>query len=85
MLFYVVMKPDKTPVETPFLSMGEAQQEIEAIEPDVLRRNHYVIYPISKLSDLRDINVKPCESIVLEKFDGEYVGQAPVEVIERKL
>jgi RecG-like helicase len=84
MLFYVVMKPDRTPVETPFLTQTEAQQEIEAIEPDVLKRNHYVIYPISQLSDLRDISVKPCETITLEKFDGEFVGQAPVEVIERK-
>lgn len=85
MLFYVVMKPDKTPVETPFLSQSAAQDAIGALEPDVMKQSNYVIYPISKLSDLRDINVKPCETATIEKYDGEYVGQAPVEVIERKL
>lgn len=84
MLFYVVMKPDKKPVERPFLSQTDAQAEIERIEPDLLERNKYVIYPISQLSDLRDISVRPVEVVTLEKFDGEYVGQAPVEVIERK-
>jgi hypothetical protein len=81
-LFYVVLKPDKTPLQTPFLTMAEAQKEIEAVEPDVLERSKYQIHPISQLSDLRQLSVKPCEKITIEKFDGEYVGQEPVEVIE---
>lgn len=82
MLFYVVLKPDKTPLQTPFLTMADAQSEIDAVEPDVLERSKYQIHPISQLSDLRQLSVKPCEKITIEKFDGEYVGQAPVEVIE---
>lgn len=81
LLFYVVIKPDKKPLETPFLTMQQAQTAIEAIEPDPLERNHYAIHPISQLSDLRVLNVTPNEKITLEKFDGEYVGQSPVEVI----
>jgi hypothetical protein len=81
-LFYVVLKPDKKPIETPFLTMADAQAAIEAAEPDIVKQSLYRIAPISQLSDLRDISVKPCEKIKLEKFDGEYVGQAPVEVIE---
>jgi hypothetical protein len=81
-LFYVVLKPDKTPVDSPFLDMKSAQDEIDKIEPDPVVRSKYQIHPISQLSDLRQIGVKPCEKITLEKFDGEYVGQAPVEVIE---
>jgi hypothetical protein len=84
-LFYVVLKPDKTPLQTPFLSMADAQQEIDAVEQDVLERSKYQIHPISQLSDLRQLSVKPCEKITIEKFDGEYVGQAPVEVIEFNL
>jgi hypothetical protein len=84
-LFYVVLKPDKTPLQTPFLSMADAQQEIDAVEPDMLKRSKYQIHPISQLSDLRQLSVKPCEKITIEKFDGEYVGQAPVEVIEFNL
>lgn len=82
MLFYVVLKPDKTPVETPFLTQPDAQAAIEALEPDILVQGKYQIHPISQLSDLRLLSVKPCEKIKLEKFDGEYVGQEPVEVIE---
>jgi hypothetical protein len=84
-LFYVVLKPDKTPLQTPFLTMADAQKEIEAVEPGVLERSKYQIHPISQLSDLRQLSVKPCEKITIEKFDGEYVGQAPVEVIEFNL
>jgi hypothetical protein len=84
-LFYVVLKPDKTPLQTPFLTMKQAQDEIDAVEPVLLERSKYQIHPISQLSDLRQLSVKPCEKIRVEKFDGEYVGQAPVEVIEFNL
>lgn len=82
MLFYVVLKPDKTPVDAPFLDMKSAQDEIDQLEPDAVKRSAYQIHPISQLSDLRQIGVRPCEKIRIEKFDGDYVGQAPVEVIE---
>jgi hypothetical protein len=81
-LFYVVIKPDKTPVESPFLDMKSAQDEIERIEPDITLRSQYQIHPISQLSDLRQLSVRPCEKITIEKFNGEYVGQVAVEVIE---
>jgi hypothetical protein len=84
-LFYVVLKPDKTPLQSPFLTMADAQQEIDAIEPDILERSKYQIHPISQLSDLRQLSVKPCEKITIEKFDGDYVGQPPVEVLEFNL
>lgn len=82
MLFFVVLKPDKKPLETPFLTMADAQQGIAALEPDVLEQSKYQIHPIHQWSDLRQLSVKPMEKVKLEKFDGEYVGQAPVEVIE---
>jgi hypothetical protein len=81
-LFYVVLRPDKTPLQTPFLEMGRAQQAIRDEEPDPIAQSKYQIHPISQLSDLRLLNVKPCEKVILEKFDGEYVGQPPVEVVE---
>lgn len=84
LLFYCVLKPDKKPLETPFLTMQAAQEAVAAIEPDIIEQGKYRICPISKLSDLRDLNVRPCETVVIEKFDGEYVGQAPVEVVEFK-
>lgn len=82
MLFYVVLKPDKKPLETPFLTQADAQQAIAEVEPDIVKQSQYQIHPISQLSDLRQLSVQPREKIKLEKFDGEYVGQAPVEVIE---
>lgn len=82
LMFYVVLKPDKKPIETPFLDMASAQQAIAEVEPDIVRQAQYTIHPISQLSDLRQLSVRPCEKVKLEKFDGEYVGQEPVEVIE---
>lgn len=82
MLFYVVLKPDKTPMQAPFIDMASAQTEIDRVEADLLKRNEYQIHAISQLSDLKYLNVSYTEKVTIAKFDGEYVGQAPVEVFE---
>ncbi len=83
-MFYVVLKPDKTPMESPFLVMADAQTAIAEAEPDIVLQGKYSIHPIHNLSDLKALGVKHRETVTIEKFDGEYVGQAPVEVIEFK-
>jgi hypothetical protein len=83
-MFFVVLKPDKTPMETPFATMSDAQVSIEAAEPDLVGRSRYQIHPVHNLSDLKSLSVKHRETVTIEKFDGEYVGQAPVEVVEFK-
>lgn len=79
---YVVLRPDKTPMAEPFVNMADAQKAIAALEPDVIAQGAYQIHPITSFEDLKRLNVKPMEKVRLEKFDGEYVGQAPVEVVE---
>jgi hypothetical protein len=81
---YVVVKPDQTLIKEGFASMTSAQEAIEAIEQDVIARNQYAIHPINDTDDARQFGAKVNGKIVLERFNGEYVGQAPVEVIERK-
>lgn len=81
-MFFVVLKPDKTPMESPFMTMADAQAEIARVEPDIVLQSNYRIHPIHNLSDLKALNVKHRETVVIEKFDGEFVGQAPVEVVE---
>jgi hypothetical protein len=71
-------------MESPFMTMGEAQQAIAAVEPDIVLQGKYSIHPIHNLSDLKSLGVKHRETVTIEKFDGEYVGQAPVEVVEFK-
>jgi hypothetical protein len=83
-MFFVVLKPDKTPMETPFLTMGDAQKAVAAVEPDIVLQSNYRIHPIHNLSDLKSLGVKHRETVIVEKFDGEYVGQEPVEVVEFK-
>lgn len=83
-MFFVVLKPDKTPLESPFMTMAAAQDAIAAAEPDIVLQSNYRIHPIHNLSDLKSLGVKHRETVVIEKFDGEYVGQAPVEVVEFK-
>lgn len=81
-MFYVVLRPDKTPMQSPFLDTTTAQTAIAAEEPDVLKQAKYQIHPIHKLDDLKTLHVKHRETVRIEKFDGDYVGQAPVEVVE---
>ncbi len=83
-MFFVVLKPDKTPMEAPFMSMADAQAAIAVAEPDIVLQSKYQIHPIHQLSDLKSLAVKHRETVVIEKFDGEYVGQPPVEVVEFK-
>lgn len=81
-MLYVVLRPDKTPLSEPFLDMGEAQRAIEHLESDTKVRETYQIHPISGPADAEALKIKVIETWTLEKFDGEYVGQAPVEVVE---
>lgn len=83
-MFYVVLKPDKTPMESPFMTMADAQAAVAQAEPDIVLQSNFRIHPIHNLSDLKALSVTQRETVVIEKFDGEYVGQAPVEVIEFK-
>lgn len=82
MLLYVVLKPDKTPLPAPYLSMADAQIAIAEIEPDVLAQAAYQIHPIASPADAERLKIKVQIDWKLEKFDGEYVGQAPTEVLE---
>jgi hypothetical protein len=79
---FVVLKPDKTPIETPFLDMASAQQAIAAVEPDVIEQGKYQIHPIRDPGDADRLKLKVIVDWKLEKFDGEFVGQPPVEVLE---
>lgn len=82
--FYVVLRPNKTPVETPFLNMVAAQEEIKKLEPDEILQSRWQIHPIHNLNELKSLGVKHRETVSIAKFDGEYVGQEPVEVVEFK-
>lgn len=79
---FVVLKPDKTPLPAPYLSMADAQTAIAKIEPDILVQSTYQIHPLQSSQDAERLRIKVNVSWTLEKFDGEYVGQAPLEVLE---
>lgn len=83
-MFFVVLKPDKTPMESPFMTMADAQAAVAQAEPDIVLQSNYRIHPIHQISELKTLGVKHRETVTIEKFDGEYVGQPPVEVIEFK-
>jgi hypothetical protein len=80
-LGYAALKPDKTPLGI-YPDMTSAQQAIAIDEPDVLKQALYQIHPISVPSDADALKLKINIHYRLEKFDGDYVGQAPVEVLE---
>jgi hypothetical protein len=82
-MYFAVLKPDKTPIPDIFPDMSAAQRAIEELESCPIAQGKYQIHPISReneSADLERINIKAIEIWTLEKFDGEYVGQAPVEV-----
>jgi hypothetical protein len=81
-VLYVVLKPDKTPLPAPYLSMGDAQAAIAEIEPDVIAQCGYQIHPLESAQDAERLKIKIQVDWKLEKFDGEYVGQAPTETLE---
>lgn len=83
-MLFAVLKPDKTPMERPFLSMGEAQEAIAAVEPDILLQGMYQIHPISGPADAERINIKMLWKIEIEKRNGDDQSQPPVETIVRE-
>lgn len=81
MIGYVALKPDKTPLGI-YPDMGAAQGAIERDEACVIRQGLYQIHPINTPGDADALKLKVQIHYRLEKFEGEYSGQAPVEVIE---
>jgi hypothetical protein len=82
-MYFAVLKPDKTPIPDIFSDMASAQYAVAAIEPDIIKQGSYQIHPVShdnEAKDLERIGLKSIEVWTLRKFDGEYVGQPPVEV-----
>lgn len=77
---FVALKPDKTPLGL-YEDMGAAQAGIAAAEPDVLKQSLYQIHPIRSPRDADALKLKIEIHYCLEKFDGDYVGQAPIEVL----
>jgi hypothetical protein len=78
---YVALKPNKTPLGI-YPDMGAAQAAIAIDEPCVIRQGLYQIHPISTPRDADALKLKIEIHYCLEKFDGDYAGQAPVEVLE---
>jgi hypothetical protein len=78
---YVALKPDKTPLGI-YPDMGAAQAAIAIDEPCIIKQGLYQIHPISTPKDADALKLKIEIHYCLEKFDGDYVGQAPVEVHE---
>lgn len=81
MIGYVALKPDKTPLGI-YPDMGAAQAAIAVDEPCVIRQGLYQIHPIQTPKDADALKLKINIHYRLEKFEGDYAGQAPVEVIE---
>lgn len=81
MIGYVALKPDKTPLGI-YPDMGAAQKAIEAEEPCIIKQGLYQIHPIRTQGDADALKLKINIEFRLEKFNGDYTGQAPVEVIE---
>lgn len=81
MIGYVALKPDRTPLGI-YPDMGAAQTAIAVDEPCVIRQGLYQIHPISSPKDADALKLKVEIHYRLEKFEGDYVGQAPIEVLE---
>lgn len=80
MLVFVALKPDKTPLGV-YPTLKEAQEGIAFYEPDVMAQCQFQIHPIRSSQDAEQLKLKVQIHYCLEKYDGEYVGQAPVEVL----
>jgi hypothetical protein len=83
---FAAVKPDKSPLGL-FITMKDAQDAIAADEPDIIKQGQYQIHPIPEDPDeaqdlLGVLKLKIVETWKVEKFDGEYVGQEPVEIVE---
>lgn len=81
MIGYVALKPDKTPLGI-YLDMGAAQTAIAVDEPCIIKQGMYQIHPIQSPKDADALKLKINIEYRLEKFDGDYIGQEPIEVIE---
>lgn len=77
---FVALKPDKTPLGA-YPDMKAAQDAIAEVEPDVVAQGLYQIHPIRSERDAEALKLKIHIHYCLEKFDGDYVGQAPIEVL----
>ncbi len=77
---FVALGPDKKPLGL-YPDMTAAQEGIAAAEPDVLKQSLYQIHPIRSPRDADALKLKIEITYCLEKFDGDYVGQAPIEVL----
>jgi hypothetical protein len=78
---YVALKPDKSPLGI-YPDMGAAQAAIAVDEPCIIKQGLYQIHPISSQKDADALKLKINIHYCLEKFDGDYAGQQPVEVLE---
>lgn len=85
MLVYAVLRPDKTPLPAPCLSMVEAQQMIADLEPDPVKQGEYQIHPLNlnQPEEAERLNIKVIERVEVAMFDGECRGQEPVDVVTR--
>jgi hypothetical protein len=80
-IVYVAQKPDKSPLGI-YPDMGAAQAAIAVDEPCIIKQGLYQIHPISSQKDADALKLKINIHYCLEKFDGDYAGQQPVEVLE---
>jgi hypothetical protein len=78
---YVALKPDKSPLGI-YPDMGAAQAAIAVDERCIIKQGLYQIHPISSQKDADALKLKINIHYCLEKFDGDYAGQQPVEVLE---
>lgn len=83
---FVAIKPDTKPLGL-YHTMADAQEAIAMDEPDILKQAQYQIHPVPddpvERADMSSIlKLKITETWAISKFDGEYVGQDPVEVVE---
>ena len=81
MIIYAVLNPDKTPMGA-YPDMKAAQEAIAEAEPDIVLQGLYQIHPLQHTKDAERLNLKVCVHWRLEKFEGEYAGQEPFEVLE---
>lgn len=77
MIVYVVKKPDGQWLERdgrilPFIDMAEAQEMIEAHEPDVIEQGKWSIHALDSGSSGSDATgLKAYATLTLEKFDAD--------------
>lgn len=68
-MFFVAMKPDKTPLGV-YPNMQAAQVAIADAEPDVIEQGKYKIHPITSPGDADALKIKLNIHYRLDKFEG---------------